>query len=146
MKITMIKKNRLFLLFILLMVFALYSSNNVTDNTFKSFRTKRTEEVKSSVSDLHNYNPQIADNSKQWKEFSDTQIFDDFALIKLICHIKDMEMLFFRLIIILSFYLFCLYIKRWIILVCQFKVKFFVMRYLQLKDGKKSALSLQFSF
>lgn len=142
------KKNRLFLLLVLLIVFSLYSTNNFTDNSLKSFRTKKTEEMKNNIKDQLYSNLNVTSGASNAKiiENVDTQVFDDFTLYKIFTLIKDMEMLFFNLIIILSFYQITLYIKRWIILVYQFRVKLFIMRYLQLKDGKKNAFSFQFSF
>ncbi|KAF5075129.1 hypothetical protein [Anaerotignum sp.] len=56
---------------------------------------------------------------------------------------KNFYSLFLKLIIIPSYSLFCLYIRRWIILVSNFSIGFIITRYLHLKDGKKQVLSFQ---
>ncbi len=56
---------------------------------------------------------------------------------------KNFFSLFLKLIIIPSCSLFCLYIRRWIILVSNFGIGFIIIRYLHLKDGKKQVLSFQ---
>lgn len=56
---------------------------------------------------------------------------------------KNFYSLFLKLIIIPSCSLFCLFIRRWIILVSNFRIGFIIIRYLHLKDGKKQELSFQ---
>lgn len=140
-----IKKNRILVLLIFLMVFALYSTNSITDHTFKSLRIKKIEETRYNIDNLLNINA-VSNTTHHMMENVDDQALDNLALKMLFDMIKNMKMLFIKLIILLSLYQFCRYIKRWFILVYQLKIKFFIMRYLERKDGKKNAKSFQFSF
>ena len=131
------KINRIcILIIILLAVFASNTPHSTTFETIKSFRINR---------DDHYSNQHPSNTITDLHEMSIELIFDETALNILLVSIKNMLILFSKLIIILSFYLFLLYIKSWIILVSHFKIKFFKMHYLHLKDDKKSVLSYQFS-
>ncbi len=69
----------------------------------------------------------------------------DLALLLLI--MKYMLMLFSKLIIILSYiYFIALCIRRWILLESNSKNLYYIMHYLKLKDGKKSAHSIPLTF
>ena len=68
-------------------------------------------------------------------------VFDNVSFDDLPTDNKNFYSLFLKLIIIPSCSLFCLFIRRWITLVSNFKIGFIIIRYLHLKDGKKEALS-----
>lgn len=143
-----IKRARILTLLILLIVFTLYSSNSITDNSFKGFRVKKMEEMKRDVKNPYyaNGNSTSAASGVETRDLYDNQVFEDITLYKLFDLVKNMDMLFFNSIIILSFCQIYVYLKRWNIIICQFKFKFFIMRYQQLVDGKKNAVSYRFSF
>lgn len=130
---------------ILLIIFVLSTIVNITDFAFESPR----DDVKQAVDQLTVIGKGISmhsDFSMDFKEYMNIQMNDEFTFDRYVFYIMNLEILFYKLSIIPSFYQLLLYIKGWIILTYQFKIKFFVMRYLELKDGKKDALSLQFSF
>ncbi len=68
-------------------------------------------------------------------------VFDNVSYDNLPSDNKNFYSLFLKLIIIPSCSLFCLFIRRWITLVSNFKIGFIIIRYLHRKDGKKEALS-----
>lgn len=86
------------------------------DNSYHSFRNTKAVTIQKVVFDIVSYDNLPSDN-------------------------KNFYSLFLKLIIIPSCSLFCLFIRRWIILVSNFKIGFIIIRYLHLKDGKKEALS-----
>ena len=131
---------RLFLLNIILLIVvtsfaAFYTSG---DNSFV-FRSNKIESAINRTNILQNDTFKPADSGSIIMDAENEQLFDQEALNFIFIINKNMLVLFSTLIIIFSFYLFCLYIRRWIILVSNLKIKYFILHYLQLKDGKKDA-------
>jgi len=139
-------KRRFLLLFLFISIFVLSSTFHISSDSVRSVRSKKTEEMINFKNINHHVTSKSTSEGNKLKEFLDSQVIDGIEIETLSNVIKSMQLLFFRLIIILSFYQFFLYIKRWIIIMYQIRNKFYILRYLQLKDGKKSLLSIQFSF
>ncbi|HHV08948.1 MAG TPA: hypothetical protein GXX75_01545 [Clostridiales bacterium] len=119
------------------------SSQHIALGACKNLKSKRVEEMKDSSycmnkQDEIGLGPGAGDQEVNGSEIFDRSGFSIFLLI-----IKNLLTLFSKLIVILSFYQFFLYIKGWIILVSEVKLRFFVMRYIELTDGKKGQLVFQ---
>lgn len=100
----------------------------------KNYRAKEVEEF---LSQSHN------DCFNITSIHSDVYLFNDNILL---VYSKDILTIFFILVIILSFLQLSHNIRKWNILMSQTKNRLFLVHYLQLKDGKKNALSLNYSF
>ncbi|MDD3173561.1 MAG: hypothetical protein PHF63_07870, partial [Herbinix sp.] len=139
MKSNFIKKNRLMFLFIILIILALLSSHYTPGDAYKNFRVKRMEETQKYSS----YNGRIkSDHTVIYsKEFAAVQELNENISKKLLAISNELLTLFLLLTIILSFCQLYQYIRRRNILMSQTKNKLFMVHYLQLKDGKKNALS-----
>jgi hypothetical protein len=119
------------------------SVQNITLDTYKNTRIKKVEELKNYGYSFHKGEETVIDPGSGDREFSAIEIFDNTTFLFFLVIIKNLLTLFSKLIVILSFFQFFLYIRGWIILVSQVKFRFFVMRYLQLMDGKKNQLVFQ---
>ncbi len=140
-------KNLLKVLFAVVIFIQVVSSciyvQNITLDAYKNTRTKKVEELKNFSYSFHKGEETVVDPSSGDREFSANEIFDHSTFLFFLLIIKNLLTLFSKLIVILSFFQFFLYIRGWIILVSQVKFRFFVMRYLQLVDGKKNQLVFQ---
>ncbi len=129
----------------IVIIFILVASSSISAHQIaleacKNIKSKKVEEMKdNSYSAKRQGEIRINPDTKD-QETAISEIFDQsgFAIFLLI--IKNLLTLFSKLIVILSFYQFFLYIKGWIILVSQVKLRFSVMRYIELTDGKKNQL------
>lgn len=138
---------RLFIIFLLIVIlFTSYlycsSTANTSDFNFRVKKTKVTE-----YEDINNNGvSRISLYTQELMYYNNNELMDNI-IKKLVFDVKKMMSVFLILNIILSFYQFCLYIRSWIIQILQTKTKSsFIVHYLQLKDGKKNALSFRFSF
>lgn len=112
------------------------------NDTMKNFRVKKSEEQQKISDDLTGINK--SNNTGLYlQEFANPQAsFDDIILYLL----HNRIITIFILSLLLPLYQLYRYIRRRNILVSQTKNKLFMVHYLQLKDGKKNALSLSYSF
>lgn len=139
-----IKNSMVFAAFIVLVIFATCASPYYTSNMFNnSFRSKRTEEYQNQTSDYSTNTHSLDSNSS----FLQEAIYMHSALEDILLFLFSNKLIMFLILaVILAFNQLYRFIKRWNILISQTKNKFFIVHYLQLKDGKKSALSLLYSF
>ena len=119
------------------------STQNITLEAYKNTRNKRVEEMKNFSYSTNKVDETIIDPGVKSHDMLSLDILDKSTFSFLLLIIKNLSTLFSKLIVILSFFQFFLYIRGWIILVSQVKFRFFVMRYLQLVDGKKNQLVFQ---
>lgn len=119
------------------------SVQHITLDIYKNSRTKRVEEFKSLSYSFHDGEEKVINPNGDEHELSVFEVFDETTITTILLIIKNLLTLFSKLIIVLSFLHCFLYIRGWIILVSQVKYRFFVMRYLQLVDGKKNQLVFQ---
>ncbi|MDF2511749.1 MAG: hypothetical protein K0S04_1615 [Herbinix sp.] len=143
MKVKKLLRAVFMIIIFILIASSCISVQNITLSVYKSSKIKRVEEMNSFSHSINKSEESMIDPGVKNNEFSSAEILDQttFSIILLI--IKNLFTLFSKLIIILSFYQCFLYIRGWIILVSQVKLRFFVIRYLQLVDGKKSQLVFQ---
>ncbi len=132
----------IFIIFILV-VSSCISAQNITLQAYKNVRNKRMEETKSYSFSINKENEAVIDPGLKSQDTLSMDNLDESTFSILLLIIRNLSTLFSKLIVILSFYQFFLYIRGWIILVSQVKFRFFVIRYLQLVDGEKSQLVFQ---
>ena len=142
------KARKILKTFFVIIIFALIASaclseQNITFEAYKNVRNKRVEEMKSFSYSTNKIEEANIDPGVKSQDAFSMDILDQSTFSIILVIIKNLSTLFSKLIVILSFFLFFLYIRGWIILVSQFKFRFFVMRYLQLVDGKKNQLMFQ---
>ncbi len=119
------------------------STQNVAFQAYKNVRNKKVEEMKIFSYSTSNENEAVIDPVVKSQDTFSMDNLDQSTFSILLLLIRNLSTLFSKLIVILSFYQFFLYIRGWIILVSQVKFRFSVIRYLQLVDGEKSQLVFQ---
>lgn len=132
----------IFIIFILV-VSSCISAQNITLQAYKNVRNKRMEETKSYSFSINKENGAVIDPGLKSQDTLSMDNLDESTFSILLLIIRNLSTLFSKLIIVLSFYQFLVYIRGWIILVSQVKFRFFVIRYLQLMDGEKSQFVFQ---
>lgn len=144
-------KNRLLIISVLILVlFAsfLYYYTSLSSSASESclnYRVKRTKVTQYEEINNHSGMSKVNLQTQELICYNNNDLMDNITK-KLLFDNKMIMSIFFILTIILSMYQFCLYIRNWIIQISQTKMKSFMVHYLQLKDGKKNALSFRFSF
>lgn len=139
MKTSYAEKAMLFIAFMILILFAVcaspYCNSNIENN---NFRVKRSEEYQYQTnSNVGSFDSLSSDNSLiQKSEYIQSALEDVLQIF-----LENKLIIFFMLAVILTFHQFFWMIKRRNILISQTKNKIFMVHYLQLKDGKKGALS-----
>lgn len=137
-------KNKLFLVVLMIIIICIsyaspYSS---TGEVYKTFRTKRSDEVVQTLnSDFYGSTNNMHKEIPAQESVS-IHAFDELMLLIL----SQILITFLILVITLSFSQLYLLIRRRNILVSQTQSKVFMVHYLQLKDGKKNALSFNYSY
>lgn len=135
-------KNKLsFISILLLVVCASFFSYYITGETYTNLRVRKMKEIH-----LEKIDESI--NIHSMINYQDIIIQDNESTTSeklLIINNKTLK-LFYVIVLILSFYLFSLYIRDWIIQVSQSVNKVFMVHYLHRKDGKKNVLSFHYSF
>ena len=141
MKRSIIIKSKIYIVTIMLFIIiaSCISTYYITirGDVYSNYRIKRTEETQSQSADFYG-NTNMENPSLLAQDSVSIQAMDD--LTQLIHSHKFIT--FFLIAAILSFIQLYLQIKRRNILVSQTENKTFLVHYLKLKDGKKSALSI----
>lgn len=144
-------KNRLLIVSVFIIVFLasfLYYCTSFSSSESESclnYRVKRTKVTQYEEINNHSGMSRVNLQTQELICYNNNELMDNITK-KLMLDNKMMSSIFLILTIILSFYQFRLYIRNWIIQISQTKMKSFMVHYLQLKDGKKNALSFRFSF
>ncbi len=130
------------------MFFSYYSVNDTMEILKNSFNSENNKAVSSealakargSTNKLKFTNNKLADTEKEKiiskKTIADTY-YNSFSKRWMFCYLY--------IFIILLAYLFILYIKGWFIKLSHPRFQFYQAHYIQLKDGKKDALSYPYS-